>query len=209
MKILLPVLLLNLFCITTYAQVDVKAKAALDGVSANLKALKSMKANFTLNISKTKEKKTGTIQIKGNKYTINTTTQEVYCDGKTTYTFAKSSNEVTINDVDPEEGLLNPTKLFTNFYDKEFKSKFIAEKKVGSSLVNIIELTPLKPKQFTKVEVQVDRTKNLITNGKVIEKNGNIITYTISGFTPNTVLADNLFTWDAKKHPGAEVVDLR
>jgi outer membrane lipoprotein carrier protein len=199
-----------IFCaLVALAQVDIKAKAALDAVSANLKALKSMKANFSLNISKTKEKKTGTIQVKGNKYVINTGAQEIYCDGKTTYTYQKASNEVTVNDVDPNEGMMNPSKLLTNFYDKEFKSKFIAEKKVGASTVNIIELTPLKVKQFTKVEVQVDRTKNLITTGKVFEKNGNIISYAISGFTPNAVITDNSFMWDAKKHPGVEVVDLR
>ena len=36
---------------------DAKAKAILDAVSANLKTMKTMKANFTLSISKTKETK--------------------------------------------------------------------------------------------------------------------------------------------------------
>jgi outer membrane lipoprotein carrier protein len=188
---------------------DAKAKAILDGVSANLKTLKSLKANFSLSVSKTKEKKVGTVSMKGTKYFINMGTQEMYCDAKTIYTYNKTANEVTINDIDPSENTLSPTKLFTNFYDKEFSSRFISEKKVGTSTVATIMLTPTKARQFTKVELTVDVTKKIITGGKVYEKNGNIMSYTISGFTSNPAIADNVFTWDAKKHPKVEVVDLR
>jgi outer membrane lipoprotein carrier protein len=196
------------FSIGAQAQ-DAKAKSILDAVSSNLKTLKSLKANFTLSVSKTKEKKSGTVSMKGTKYFINMGTQEIYCDAKTIYTFNKTANEVTINDIDPNENTLSPTKLFTNFYDKEFTSKFISEKKVGTSTIATIMLTPTKARQFTKVELTVDVTKKIITGGKVYEKNGNVMSYTISGFTSNPTLADNIFVWDSKKHPKVEVVDLR
>jgi outer membrane lipoprotein carrier protein len=147
--------------------------------------------------------------MKGTKYFINMGAQEIYCDAKTIYTYVKSANEVTINDIDPNENTLSPTKLFTNFYDKEFTSKFVSEAKVGTATIATILLTPTKVKQFTKVELMVDVNKKIITGGKVYEKNGNVMSYTISGFAANAVVADNVFVWDAKKHPKVEVVDLR
>jgi outer membrane lipoprotein-sorting protein len=189
---------------------DAKAKAILDAVSANLKTMKTMKANFTLSISKTKETKKGIVSMKGTKYFVSIGNgQEIYCDSKTIYTFTKSANEVTVNDFDPNENTFTPTKLFSNFYDKEFKSKFVGEKKTGATTVNIIELTPTKSKQFVKVEVTIDKAKNTIISGKIFEKNGNIMSYTMSNLQANPVLADNLFVFDQKKHPGIEVIDLR
>jgi outer membrane lipoprotein-sorting protein len=41
------------------------------------------------------------------------------------------------------------------------------------------------------------------------EKNGNVYTYTVSGYTPNPALNDNMFVFNAKKFPNVEVVDLR
>jgi outer membrane lipoprotein-sorting protein len=173
---------------------DAKAKAILDAVSANLKTMKTMKANFTLSISKTKETKKGIVSMKGTKYFVSIGNgQEIYCDSKTIYTFTKSANEVTVNDFDPNENTFTPTKLFSNFYDKEFKSKFVGEKKTGATTVNIIELTPTKSKQFVKVEVTIDKAKNTIISGKIFEKNGNIMSYTMSNLQANPVLADNLF----------------
>jgi outer membrane lipoprotein carrier protein len=206
--IIITIILSSLY---TNAQIDAKAKAILDGVSANLKTLKSMKANFTLGISKTKEKKMGIINMKGTKYFVNMAAgaQEIYCDAKTIITYQKASNEATINDIDPTENTLSPTKLFTNFYDKEFVSKYLGDKKIGSALMSIIQLTPTKAKQFTKVELIIDVAKKMIVSGKVYEKNGNIMSYDISNYVPNATLTDLAFVWDAKKHPKVTVVDLR
>jgi outer membrane lipoprotein carrier protein len=208
-KLIQIVVILIATTFNTNAQ-DAKAKTILDAVSANLKTMKSMKANFSLNISKTKETKTGTVSMKGTKYFVSVgKTQEIYCDSKTIYTYNKTAKECTLNDFDPNENTFTPTKLFSNFYDKEFKSKFIGEKKVGNVTVNVIELVPTKAKQFTKVEITVDKVKNIILSGKIFEKNGNIMSYTISNLQMNPALADNIFVFDAKKYPGVEIVDIR
>jgi outer membrane lipoprotein carrier protein len=208
-KSLLLVLALCISINNLFAQ-DAKAKAILDAVSAKLKTMQTMKANFALNISKTKETKKGTVSMKGTKYYVNIGVgQEIFCDSKTIYTYNKSANEVSINDFDPNENTFTPTKLFSNFYDKEFKSKFIGEKKIGATVVNVIELTPTKPKQFTKVEVMIDKAKNTIVSGKIFEKNGNVMSYSMSNMVVNAAIADNAFVFDTKKHPGIEVIDLR
>jgi outer membrane lipoprotein-sorting protein len=73
-----------------------------------------------------------------------------------------------------------------------------------------IELTPTdKSKNFFKVLVDVDKKNQTLARMKVFEKNGNRYTYEITNFTPNGAVKDDLFTFDAKKYPNVEVVDLR
>ncbi len=191
------------------AQSDPKAKAVLDKVSATLRTVKSLKADFTLALSKTKQKKSGTMYMKGAKYRVSIMGQEIFCDNRTISTYTKASNEVTINDMDPSENTLTPAKLFTNFYDKEFKTRYIGEKTVAGAKVVEIELVPTKPKNFVKVILQIDKVSNFIKSGNVYEKNGNIMSYAITKMSSNSVMPDTQFLFDAKKYPGVEVVDLR
>jgi outer membrane lipoprotein carrier protein len=210
MKSLVAILSFLVMSTTFSIAQDAKAKATLDAVSANLKKISTLKANFSLSISKTKETKKGNISMKGTKYYVSVANgQEIFCDSKTIYTYQKMGNEVTINDFDPNENTFTPTKLLTNFYDKEFKSKYLGEKKVGAATMAVIELIPTKAKQFTKVEILVNKTTNMIASGKIFEKNGNVMSYSISNLQTNAAVADNVFVFDAKKHPGCEVVDLR
>ncbi len=204
-----------LFCTNTnsIAQ-DARAKAALDAVTTKVKSLKSVKANFSITIAgakgKTTQTKTGSVCMKGPKYYVRISGQEIFCDSKTIWTYMKESNEVQVNNVDPNENTFTPSKLFTNFYDKEYVSKYIGEKKEGATTVTIVELYPTnKAKSFSKVELKINKATNIISGGRVFEKNGNIYTYSISGFTANATIADNVFLYDTKKHVGAEVVDLR
>lgn len=191
---------------------DAQAKVILDAVSAKFKAYKSVQANFQLVIQNAAGKnmgnKKGVVSMKGMKYQVNLTGQEIYSDGTNIWNYDKSSNEVTINKFDPSANSITPQKLFTNFYDKDFLYKLNGDVKEGGKMMQEIELTPVdKTKPFFKVLLYID--KSTIYTTKVFEKNGNRYTYSISNMKTNTVIADNLFVFDEKKHPGVEVVDLR
>jgi outer membrane lipoprotein-sorting protein len=43
----------------------------------------------------------------------------------------------------------------------------------------------------------------------MFDKSGNRYKYTISKFNPNSTIGDAFFTFDPKKYPGVEVIDLR
>ena len=147
--------------------------------------------------------------MKGNKYYVSLSGQENFCDNKTIWTYMKESNEVQISSFDPNENTFTPSKLFTNFYDKEYSYKYSGEQTVGGKKVDIILLMPTnKTKQFSKVELMIDK-ESVIAGGKMYEKNGNVYAYNVSAYTPNPNLSDNLFIFDAKKYPKVEVVDLR
>ena len=195
------------------AQSDAKAKTILAAVSKKVNGLKSLKANFSLHLlganGKTQQSKKGTFYMKGPKYRVALGEQEIICDNKTVWTYVKAANEVQVSNYNPDEQTISPAKLFTNFYDKEYNYRYAGQKKFSGKAVEMIELTPIgKGKQFAKVELAVDKS-NTIVGGNVYEKNGNQYRYEVSGFTPNAAVSDALFTFDPKKYPGVEVVDLR
>jgi len=193
---------------------DPAAKQVLDAVSAKFKTFSSVQAGFSYKVEdakgKTMSTKTGTVWMKGNKYRVSFGGQEIFSDGTTVWNYDKSTNEVTINNVDASGTALTPQKLFTNFYDKDFLYLLNGEKKVGAKTLQEIEMTPTdKSKPFHKVYLQVDKAAKTIYSTKVLENGGNRYTYTVSNMKTNGALADNQFAFDKKKYPGVEEVDLR
>lgn len=213
------ILFLMVINATSYAQVpkgmgvsDPAAKKVLDAVSNKFRTYKTMQAKFLLKVENASGKnlgvKTGNVYMKGTKYRISVTGQEIFSDGSTVWTYDKPSNEVTISRIDPSANSLTPQKLFTNFYDKDFLYKLNGAVKMNGKNLKEIELTPIdKTKAFHKVLVYVD--KNAINTTKIFEKNGNRYTYSTNSMTPNGVIADAMFLFDAKKYPGVDIVDLR
>ena len=193
---------------------DPEAKKILDAVSAKFKTFKSVKSAFSLKIENGSGKnlgtKSGTVYMKGTKYRVSVTGQEIFCDGSNISTYDKSTNELTITKIDPSANSITPQKIFTNFYDKDFLYKLNDDVKLGGKTAQQIELTPIdKSKPFFKVLVFVDKKTQTITSTKVYEKAGNIYTYAVAKMDTNAMVNDAQFLFDAKKYPGVEVVDLR
>ncbi|MEO6548765.1 MAG: outer membrane lipoprotein carrier protein LolA [Ferruginibacter sp.] len=193
---------------------DPDAKKLLDAVSAKFKTFKAVQSSFSLKIEnsagKTLGTKTGTVFMKGTKYRVSVTGQEIYCDGSNISTYDKSANELTITKIDPTANSITPQKIFTNFYDKDFLYKMNDEVKSGGKTLQQIELTPIdKSKPFFKVLIFVDKKTQVISSTRVYEKAGNIYTYSIAKMNTTAPVNDAQFLFDAKKYPGVEVVDLR
>ncbi|MGZ5248351.1 MAG: LolA family protein, partial [Flavitalea sp.] len=154
--------------------------------------------------------KKGTVYMKGSKYRVNITGQEIFCDGKNVWTYDKASNEVTITTLDLSGSSITPQKLFTNFYDKDFLYKMNGEKTEAGKTLQEIEMTPVdKTKAFHKVYILVDKKTNTIYSTRVLEKNGNKYSYTVNSMNGNAPVTDATFFFDKKKYPGVEEVDLR
>ncbi len=208
MKKIYAVFLLTIgFAVSIYAQNDPKAKKILDGVSAKLNTLKGVSANFAYT---TKDRKNelqgsvkGLINIKGEQYYIKQGSTEIFCNGAKTWNY-NGENEVTVTDVDKDDTkTLTPQKLLSNFYDKDFTYTLVS----SAGNYHEIKMIPSdQRKNFKQVNVFVDKTKNLITKARVIDKSDNIIEFTLSNIKTNAVIADNKFVFDPSKHPGVEVI---
>ncbi|MEO5674750.1 MAG: outer membrane lipoprotein carrier protein LolA [Chitinophagales bacterium] len=194
-------------------QNDPKATEILNGVSAKYKSLKAVQADFTVRVENgantSKDVQSGTLYVNGNKYKIQLKNQEIICDNTTVWTYLKDANEVQVNNYDPDENTITPSQIFT-IYEKDFLYAYIEEKKLSGKLIQIIELTPHdKSKPYFKIRLGIDKIAKAVQSAVVFDKNGNRYTYEIKKFTPDPDIADSLFTFDNKQHPGIEVVDLR
>jgi len=194
---------------------DPEAKKVLDGLSAKLKSFKAVQANFTLKVEDSKGKlqgtKSGIVYIKGTKYHLSIVGgQDVFSDGKDTWTYDKSSNEVTINKSDPSTQTISPDKIFTNFYDKDFLYKLNGESKLGVRVVQEVELTPVdKTKNFFKALLYIDKVQHTLVKVKWFDKSGNRYSLETSKLNGNAPLTDAQLVYNKAKYPGAEEVDLR
>ncbi len=193
---------------------DPDAKKILDEVSAKFKTYKSVAARFSLKIVNSSGTilgtKTGVVSMKGPKYRVSISGQEIYSDGNNIWTYDKSANEVQVTQFDPSANAITPQKMFTNFYDKDFLYKLNGEIKKGNKTVQEIELTPLdKTKTFFKVLVDIDKGSKSISSTTVFQKTGDRYTYSVTSLKTNTPLADSLFVFDSRNYPKVEVVDLR
>lgn len=193
---------------------DADAKAILDRVSSKFKSYKTVQANFTLSVTDANGKELGTkkgiVYIKGSKYRVSISGQEIYSDGNNIWTYDKSASEVQVTKFDPTTNTITPQKMFTNFYDKDFLYKLNGETKHGNKIIQEIELTPIdKTKAFFKVLVGIDKTSKNIVSTKLFEKNGNRYIYTVTALKTNSDLPESLFIFNSKDYPNVEVVDLR
>ena len=199
---------------TAPTKTDPDAKKILDKVSAKFRTFKSPQASFTYVVENSQGKalatKKGTVSMRGNKYHVTMSGLEIFSDGKTSWSYDKGANEVTVNGVDLSGNAMTPQKLFTNFYDNDFLYKLNGEKKLAGKTVQEIEMTPTdKTRPFHKVYVYVDKATNTIHSAKFLEKTGNRYSYTINSLKAGASVSESQFVFDQKKYPGVEVVDLR
>jgi outer membrane lipoprotein-sorting protein len=195
-------------------QNDPDAKRILDAVSAKFRTYKAPQATFTYQIEnaqgKTLSSKTGTVTMKGPKYRVLMSGMEIISDGRTSWNFDKSANEVTVSGVEAGGSAMTPQKMFTNFYDRDFYYKLNGEKKIAGKTVQEIEMTPTdKTRPFHKVYVLVDKASNNIYSARFLEKSGNRYSYTVTKLAQAAAVTDADFTFNKSKYPGVEVVDLR
>ncbi len=197
------------------AQTDAKAKAILADVSKKYRSYDVIKTDFSYTLenpkAKIKETQSGTLYVKSktNKYKVILKNQELISDGIKQWIYLKADQEVQVSEVDNSSNALNPAKIFT-MYETGFKSLYTGESKAASGRVlQNIDLSPLDSKRsFFKVRLQVDKVNKQIVNATIFDKNGNKYTYAIKAFTPNVKVPESTFSFDPKKYPGVEVVDL-
>ena len=212
-KAWLILFLLTLFS-NSYAQTDAQANAILAGVSKKYKSFDVVKTEFSYTIKNPQasinETQNGTLYVKSklNKYKIILGAQELISDGKVQWTYLKNDNEVQLSGIDNSANALNPAQIFT-IYEKGFKSVHLGDTKINNIVFQNIELAPLADRSFSKIKLRINKQQKQISNIIVYDKNGNVYTYLIKSFMPNVKVADTLFSFDTKKYPGVDVVDLR
>jgi outer membrane lipoprotein-sorting protein len=206
MKSTISFILVLLISGFTFGQ-DEKAKKILDEISAKTKTYETMIFDFTVVLTADGEPITqqGKIYIKGEKYFLSLTDQEIYCDGTTITTYLKQDNECytrKVADVEPGE-IVSPSQLLT-IWEDGYKYKYIQETTYADRPAHEIHLYPNDPakSKFHTVILKIDAERNEVVFFMVKGKDGSNTKYKISKFEKNVAIADAKFIFDKAKHPG-------
>ena len=210
-------LFLTLFslCIVqlSIAQYDAQALETLEAMSKKYRAFTSFEANITSSMTNEvegiKEEFKGKITVKGDKFRLVMDDQEIINNGATVWTYLPSVKEVNIDNYDPSSEDINPSKIY-EIYKKGYKYLHLGEKTENGMVCEEIDLVPeKKDAQFFKIKMIIGKKDRSIQSWTMFDKSGNKYKYSISKFAPNVNVADAYFTFDPKKYPGVEVIDLR
>ena len=193
------------------AQTDKRAATILDAMGNKYKSMTSFRVAFTyLNEANAKDNMKGEATVKGTKFRLKMAGQEMFNDGNTVTTYVKESNEATITDYDPKEaGDIDPTKIYT-VYKKGYKYLFLQETTENGRAYEVVELSPEKKEsKITKIQIRIDKKDRSVKSWKIIQKNGQRITFRVDKMTPNVKVDDSYFVMDKAKYPNVEFNDLR
>lgn len=197
-----------------FAQSDPTASKILNRVSKKYKAYKTMTVSFTVTTENTVTKKTssasGKLWIKDENFKYTYGGEQVYCNGKSQWTYNEEINEVTIEKYKKKENSVSPSNIFT-VYQKGFYYKYDGLKTIGKETYERVLLTPKdkNKNKYYQIEMLINKSSSRIKSMKVFYKNGYRITYTVNSFKANADLSSKFFEFDKTKYPEVVVVDLR
>lgn len=199
MKKYVTMIALLLMCAGVQAE---SAKRILDKAAATVSNPGGVKAHFQM-ISKQFGSTNGEIAVKGNKFHATTPDATIWFDGKTQWTYMKGNDEVNIsNPTEAQLQAINPYN-FINIYKKGFK---LSAKEVNNSYE--VHLVPNKKEQkIQEMYIIVDKSSYHPTHVKMKQKD-KWSTIIISDLKTAT-LSDDLFQFNSKDFPKAEIIDLR
>lgn len=196
-------------------QSDPGAKKVLDRVRKKYEGYKSFEAGFTLAVEvpgQPKEVQNGTVRQQGEKFRLEMDQQTIANDGKTTWVYLKSTNEIQINDTDPnnDNGFLTPRDLLRRYQNGDYLFAITDKTAEKTRVLTQIEFKPKdKSSEYSKIRVSIDEKAGTIDNIKAFAKDGSRYAFQVSRFTPNKAFPDATFQLDPKRFPGAHVEDLR
>lgn len=194
-----------------YSQQDPKAKEILDKMSQKYQSIHAFTAQFTQQLENKMEKVSdsfsGKITVMGDMYYADMNGQEIINNGKTVWTYMKDANEVTIDNYDPDNGGMNPSKIYTA-YKQGYKYVYLAGE--GNAKFHVIDLVPEdKNSQFYKVRMKIKKDDLTLDSWTIFDRAGNVYTYKIDDFKIRKDITASFFQFDKSKHPGVEVLDFR
>lgn len=195
--------------INTYAQYDEDALKVLNAMSAKYKIINAYSAEFVQKMENKdvgiNESFEGTIIVKGDKYIIKASGQEIYNNGTDVWSYNPEIKEVTVSTYEPEDQEISMGNIY-DLYREGFKYNLVKTNNAGE---RFIELDPEdKTKSYFKIKMKINASDEL-KEFTVMDKTGNIYTYEIKSFVEKPNMKDDAFTFNPEKNKDVEVIDFR
>ena len=200
-KISIFLILCTIFSVCSLAQNETKAREIMNKTANRLNRKGGACAKFTL--SNTKGSTSGIITVKGNKFKAQTSEAIVWFNGKTQWTYIKKTDEVNItNPTQAQQQMMNPY-TFINMYKSGYKLTVNTNKQNYN-----IHMTALnKNKNIQELYITINKTTFIPSQIKMLQET-TWSTITISDFKEKKQ-SDQVFIFNPKNYPSAEIIDLR
>lgn len=199
-KIYLLALALSL-AVSVFAQKDKQAREVLDKTAAALKQAEGVRATFGGTAQ-------GTLLLKGDRFYLSSGGIQSWFDGKTQWSYLEDSEEVNVSNPTPEElQTINPYALLS-IYKNGYNYKYAGVKSRNGKQGYEVILTPEKKQDIAAITLFVSKTYQPIYI-KVEQSNKSVNEIMVNSYQTHQPLDNATFTFDKKKFPNAEVIDLR
>ena len=136
-------------------------------------------------------------------YKIEMADQQTFSDGMTIWSYLVDDEEVMVSNA--ADGTDNtPLKLLTSL-DESYVASLTS---IDAKGIASIELANPKG-QYKRVTLKLDTKKNELKSADIYMEDGSKIVVTVKEMKYDQNLDDKFFTFDAKKHPNVDVIDMR
>ncbi len=196
------------FSLFSIAQNDAAAKKVIESFGSKVKGSRGITAKLTISSLTSKGRAAGSkelsLSMHGEKYILNQAKIEIICDGINVYNF-DGNKTITKSSVEEGSQTLSPQKLLAGSYEKDFSYKLLS----STGTYNEIEMYPLdKRKNFQKVNLFFDKTKNVLVKARILDKSNNITELKVNNINLSATLSDKIFVFNKAKYPkDVEVLD--
>lgn len=142
--------------------------------------------------------------LQGDAYKLKIMSQDIICDGSTTWTYNADAEEVMISEVDPDGGG-SPISIIESYYDN-ITAKIVED---GGFTKKIEVKSLISDENIDRLIVSLDSQTLEIIDLHVFDKNKNEFVYDITKFVTNQKLPADFFTFKESDYPDAEIIDMR
>ena len=190
-----------------------EAKKVLEQTAEAFRQSGGIHATFTVQTyvkSRLQNSSTGSIQLKGDKFLLDANGVKTWFDGRTQWSYVAGNDEVNVANPTPEElQSINPY-AFLSLYKKGYELKMGGKSSYGGKPVYEVILTAQNRKsdlQCIILYVTKDKLEPLCVS--MAQRGGGSVAIRINTYQSGLSYSDNMFVFNKKDYPSAEIVDLR
>lgn len=192
---------------------DPTAKKLMDKVDQYYKSIGGFEILFSYEIDSEKEKikgQSGSLSARGDKFKLVLSEFELYCNGKSQYTYLKKNNEIQITSPDDTDHQFRPQSLASIHKSGKFEYRLSEKVKEGGINQSVVEFKPIdSDESIFKIKLFIAESNHQITKVQWFEKSGKKTTVRFNKTNVKKSFPDTHFEPDMKKLKGVHVEDLR
>lgn len=183
------------------------AEALIRVLVDQVKSHKNVEMDFSYQISPDgknySDSEEGHAWLQGEAYKIEMSEQQSISDGKTIWTYLVDDEEVMVsNATDGEDN--TPLKLLTSL-DENYVATLTNIDAQGNATIELAN-----PKgQYKRVTLKMNTMKAVLKSADIYLEDGTKVAVTVKEMKYDQELDDKFFTFDTKKHPKVDVIDMR